>query len=66
MDNILSEKEAYLAMLYFLEELQQRTNSDDIAGFLGGMQLNKYDDQPMDPAHRSDWLKAVEKVKNFK
>lgn len=61
-ENTLTEKEAYLAMFYFLEGLQLRTNSDDLASYLGDIQLNSYDGKPMDPALWHDWLKAIEKV----
>lgn len=58
----LTEKEAYLAMLAFLENLYALTKSDDLAGFLGGMQLMD-DGTTMDSAAWKDWEQAVQKVK---
>ena len=54
-------KQAYLAMYYFLDALCERTNSDDLAGFLGGFRLLA-DGMPADSAAWEDWLLAVTKV----
>ena len=56
-------KQAYLAMYHFLDALYERTNSDDLAGFLGGFQLLK-DGMPADPAAWGDWLQAVTKAQS--
>ena len=61
-DILLNDKQAYLAMYYFLAELQLRTHSDDLASFLGDLQINGFDNKPMDPAMWEDWLEAVQKV----
>ena len=61
-DVILTQKQAYVAMYYFLHDLQLRTHSDDLASFLGDIQINKSDGEPMDPAMWQDWLQAVKKV----
>ena len=58
----LTIEEAYLAMLAYLDNLYNMTNSDDLAGFLGGMQLMGKQ-ETMDPAAWYDWLDAVKKVK---
>lgn len=58
----LTEKEAYLAMFYYLEHLYDMTKSDDLAGFLGGMSLLD-DGSPADPAAWDDWLQAAQKAK---
>lgn len=58
----LTQDEAYLAMINFLEDTLTRIKSDDLAALLGAMDLNPYDNKPMDPALWSDWLKAVQKV----
>lgn len=60
MENI-TIKQAYLAMYYFLDGLYQRTNSDDLAGFLGGFRLLA-DGMPADAAAWEDWVQAVNKV----
>ena len=57
----LTIKQAYLTMYYFLDSLYERTNSDDLAGFLGGFRLLK-DGEPADPAAWSDWMAAANKA----
>ena len=59
---LISKMQAYLAMISFLEELQIRTNSDDLAVYLGGMDINSFDNKPMDPAMWNDWERAISKV----
>ncbi len=58
----LTEKQAYMAMFFYLEELYMKTKSDDLGGFLGSMVLLK-DGKPVDSAVWEDWKKAVEKAK---
>jgi len=58
----LTEMQAYLAMFVFLDKLYTRTKSDDLAGFLGSMQINKFDNRPMDSAYWTDWLKSIQQV----
>ena len=54
-------KQAYLAMYAYLEALQKNTNSDDLAGFLGGMSFLR-DGTTADTAAWLDWLDAVKKI----
>jgi hypothetical protein len=61
----LTEKEAYEAMFAFLEQLYNRTKSDDIGGLLGGMSILP-DGDTADPAIRYDWLECVSKAKRGK
>jgi hypothetical protein len=61
----LTKREAYAAMFVFLEEIFQRTESDDLAALLGGMSLLK-DGGTADPAAWADWEAAVHKVKERK
>jgi len=62
MDNkTLNEREAYLAMYYFLDNLFDLTNDDSLGGFLGSMRLLN-DGLPVDRAYWEDWLNAVKKV----
>jgi hypothetical protein len=61
----LSKQEAYAAMFAFLEEIYQRTESDDLGALLGGMSLLK-DGGTADPAAWADWEAAVRKVKDRK
>ena len=54
----LTIDEAYRAMFHFLDAYWQRTQSDDLAGLLGG--LSKLPDGcSADPAADKDFLKAV-------
>jgi hypothetical protein len=58
----LSSLEAYKAMILFLEEYYERTNSDDIAVLLSSMQFLE-DGNTADPAIWKDWLDCVQKVR---
>lgn len=58
---MLTEIEAYSAMINFLEGYYQRGKSDDIAILLGSMSLLK-DGHPADAAMWSDWIKSIEKL----
>jgi len=62
MDDKLTVREGYLAMFEYLENLYRLTGSDDLEGFLVTMELMD-DSFPRDQTVRSDWLKAIEKVK---
>lgn len=63
MENVsLTIEEAYSAMLCFLEDTLTRIKSDDLASLLGDMDINKFNNKPMDPALWNDWTKAVGKV----
>lgn len=62
----LSVNEAYFAMFCFLENLYDLTKSDDLGGFLGGMQLDE-NGIPFDSAVTEDWLKSVKKsIEHFR
>ena len=63
MENKLNDKEAYEAMFIYLNNLYERTNSDDLAGYLGSMLLME-DGKPVDSAVWSDWMSAIKEVKN--
>jgi hypothetical protein len=60
--NLFTTKEAYEAMIYYLEHLYSMTKSDDLGGFLGGMSLLD-DGETADPAAWKDWMVAINKVK---
>jgi hypothetical protein len=62
-EQFLTYKEAFSAMIKFLDELQKRTNSDDLAEFLGSMEINRSDGMPMDIAFWNDWIEAIGKVR---
>lgn len=58
----MTKQEAYIAMIYFLEQYYERTGSDDVGGLLGDMILIG-NEETMDPALWNDWLDAVKKMK---
>ena len=58
----LSVKEAYRAMVAFLEAYYDRGKSEEIAVLLSSLAAGP-DGRPMDPAHWRDWLTAVEHVR---
>jgi len=54
--------ESYKVMLTFLDGLYKMTNSDDLAGFLGGFSISKENEESVetiDPATWYDWLNSV-------
>jgi hypothetical protein len=53
--------EAYKSMIEFLDVYYQKTNSDDLGGFLGGIDLTK-DNSTMDPAAWCEWLECLHKI----
>lgn len=60
----LNEKQAYLAMFYYLEELYKQTHSEDLAGLLGSMNILN-DGYPADRAIWQKWLVAIQKSKEM-
>jgi hypothetical protein len=60
MEN-LTERQAFEAMVLFLEEVYARTESDDIAGLLSDLMITA-DNQTADPAAWQDWLACLRKV----
>ena len=61
--NKLTEKQAFLAMVSFLERYYEQTKSDEIGALLGSLQLLD-DEITADPAMWDDWLKIVQKTKS--
>lgn len=62
MDEIkITTEQAYLAMIAFLENYYSLTNADEIAALLGGLSLLP-DGSSADPASKSDWDDAIQKV----
>lgn len=61
----LTVEQAYLAAYIFLDQLQKRTHSDDLAGFLGDMAILQ-DGGTADPAAWTDWISAVEQARDEK
>jgi hypothetical protein len=56
---VLTEEQAYAAMFHYLEQLWERTKSDDLGGFLGSMCLLQ-DGGTADPAVIHEWAEAVD------
>lgn len=61
--DLLSYKEAYLAMFEFLVELYERTQSDELGALLGDLSLLS-DGTTADPAAWRDWLRCVKKARH--
>lgn len=57
----LTEKQAFMAMISFLDQYYEQTKSDDVAALLGSLQLLS-DEMPADSAMYDDWLLSVEKT----
>lgn len=57
----MTEKEAYDAMVRFLDQVYERTKSDELGGLLGSMTPLE-DGDPADPALKNDWNEAVKAV----
>lgn len=57
----LTDRQAFEAMVLFLEQFYDRTQSDDIAGLLSDLMIAA-DNQTADPAAWQDWLSCVEKI----
>jgi hypothetical protein len=62
MEDMISAKQAYLAMYSFLEELYSKYEFDQLGGLLGSMSLLP-DGSPADQAMWGDWLRSIEKTK---
>ena len=58
----LNEKEAFVAMFYFLDAYYDRTKSDAIGSLLGDLTMLA-DGKPADPAAWEDWQAAINKAK---
>ncbi|WP_432663370.1 hypothetical protein R9X47_22665 [Wukongibacter baidiensis] len=58
---MLSKKEAYKAMILFLENYYSLSNSEYIADLLSSMMLLG-DGKPADSALWEDWIEAVNKT----
>lgn len=57
----ITEREAYDAMFRFLDQVYDRTKSDELGGLLGAM-MPLDEGGPADPAMKSDWEQAVKYV----
>jgi hypothetical protein len=57
----LNPKQAYAAMLLYLEDYYERGKSEEVAMMLAGM-LFLADNNTADPAAWEDWMNAVQRV----
>ena len=62
MEDRLTTREAYLAMLRFLEAYHGRGPTEELAILLGSLAFSA-DGHTMDPASWHDWLSAVRDVR---
>jgi hypothetical protein len=56
---IITDKQAYAAMFYFIEELYKHTKLDELGGLLSDMAILE-DGSPADPAIIRKWQEAVQ------
>jgi hypothetical protein len=61
----LTERQAFEAMVLFLESFYERTNSDDVGGLLSDLLMSQ-DGTTADPAAWDDWMECVQKVRRIK
>ncbi|WP_008310588.1 hypothetical protein [Leptolyngbya sp. PCC 6406] len=57
----LTERQAFEAMVLFLEQVYERTESDDIGGLLSDLMIAA-NNQTADPAAWQDWLNCIHQV----
>jgi hypothetical protein len=63
MQETLTIRQAFEAMVVFLEVYYERTHSDDIGALLGDLNTHLWADGITgDPAAWKDWLESVQKV----
>ncbi|ENJ9654230.1 hypothetical protein A0J52_01715 [Clostridium sporogenes] len=62
---MLDEKDAFRAMVLFLEKFYERTNSDDVGTLLSDLQILE-DETTADPAAWYDWMQCLSIIKNNK
>jgi hypothetical protein len=63
--NGFNSLDAYQAMLCFLDNYYQLTQSADIGSLLGGLVLIE-DNRTRDPAAWDDWMKCIDKMRGSK
>ena len=59
----LTEKQAFRAMVLFLQNFYNRTQSDGVGALLGDLMFFE-DGTTSDPAAWQDWLESVEEILN--
>jgi hypothetical protein len=64
-DRMLSEREAFRAARYFIEQFNEREKSDALTLWIGWMDEGTWDSDPSqtaDPAQWHDWVASVDRV----
>lgn len=64
-DRLLTEREGFRAARCFLEQFNERENSEAVELLIGWMKEGAWPDDPLetaDPAQWSDWVAAVERA----
>lgn len=64
-DRTLTEREAFRAARYFLEQYNEREKSESVELLIGWMEEGTWPHDPAataDPAQRHDWTSAVDRV----
>jgi hypothetical protein len=63
-ERTLTEREAFVATWYFIEQFNEREKSDALAMWIDWVRVGDWDDPLMtnDPAQWHDWVKCVERV----
>lgn len=61
----LTTKQAFRAMVIFLEQFYDRTQANDVGGLLGDLMIVE-DETTTDPVAWEDWLESVRKSSNQK
>ena len=64
-DRMLSEREAFRAARYFIQQFNEREKSDALMLWIGWMEEGQWDGdslQTADPAQWDDWVASVDRV----
>jgi hypothetical protein len=58
----LTERQAFAAMVLFLEQFYQRTESDEVGGLLSDLNFSADEAQTADPAAWQAWLDCIQQA----
>lgn len=64
-NKLITEKESYDAMLYFLDNFRKLTGSNEITDILGPASYVLEKDTPLEIMFWVYWLEAIEQVRKF-
>ena len=57
----ITAKQGYVAMYFYIDELQKRVNSEDLNAVLSGMELSP-EGETVDPVAWNNWLHSVKTI----